>query len=320
LFVVRCSFLVVYRVVVVKLFCLYSLLIIHWHYDFSRLWLVNGYKNIAASVGGLVRHTLNGNLQLQCVLIISGLEIEENKNMAGHSHWKSIKHKKAVVDARRGKVWSKLARLIIIAAKRGANPDDNLALRYAIDKARAANMPNDTIEKAVKRGAGELGANNYESVLYEGYAPGGVAILVDALTDNRNRTAGEIRVIFDRNGGTVGAANSVGWMFASQGIIAVERQAIAEDRLIELALEAGAQDVQTAEEGYTVLTAVADFEKVRKHLASAQTPIVSAEIIMIPSQSISISGEQARKVQAFIDALEEQDDVQNVYSNAQFED
>ncbi len=240
--------------------------------------------------------------------------------MAGHSHWKSIKHKKAVVDARRGKVWSKLARLIIIAAKRGGNPDDNLALRYAIDKARAANMPNDTIEKAVKRGTGELGGNNYESVLYEGYAPGGVAILVDALTDNRNRTAGEIRVIFDRNGGSVGAANSVGWMFSSQGVIAVERQAIEEDKLIELALEAGAMDVQSAEEGYTVLTTMVDFEKVRKGLLTAKTPIVSAEITMIPSQTISVRGDHARSVQALIDALDEHDDVQNVYSNAQFED
>ena len=240
--------------------------------------------------------------------------------MAGHSHWKSIKHKKAVVDARRGKVWSKLARLIIIAAKRGGNPDDNLALRYAIDKARAANMPNDTIEKAVKRGTGELGADNYEPVLYEGYATGGVAILVDALTDNRNRTAGEIRVIFDRNGGAVGAANSVGWMFTSQGVIAVERQVIEEDKLIESVLEAGAQDVQASEEGYTILTAMADFEKVRKSLLESKIPIASAELSMIPSQTMSISGEHAHKVQALIEALEENDDVQNVYSNALFED
>ena len=181
-------------------------------------------------------------------------------------------------------------------------------------------MPNETIEKAVKRGTGELGADNYEPVLYEGYASGGVAILVDALTDNRNRTAGEIRVIFDRNGGAVGAANSVGWMFTSQGVIAVERQAIDEDKLIELALEAGAQDVQSAEEGYTVLTAMVDFEKVRKSLLGLKIPMASAEITMIPSQTISISGDHAQKVQALIEALEENDDVQNVYSNALFED
>ncbi|HTV47017.1 MAG TPA: YebC/PmpR family DNA-binding transcriptional regulator [Phycisphaerae bacterium] len=240
--------------------------------------------------------------------------------MAGHSHWKSIKHKKAVVDARRGKVWSKLARLIIIAAKRGGNPDDNLALRYAIEKARAANMPNDTIEKAIKRGTGELGANNYENVLYEGYGPGGAAILVDALTDNRNRTAGEIRVIFDRNNGAVGTANSVGWMFKMQGLIAIERGSIEEDKLIELALEAGALDVLTSDEGYMVQTTATDFEKVRKALAAAKIPIISAELSMIPSQTIGVSGETGRHVQELIEALEEHDDVQNVYSNAQWED
>jgi YebC/PmpR family DNA-binding regulatory protein len=239
--------------------------------------------------------------------------------MAGHSHWKSIKHKKAVVDARRGKVWSKLARLIIIAAKRGGNPDDNLALRYAMEKARAANMPNDTIEKAIKRGTGELGAVNYESVLYEGYAPGGVAILVDALTDNRNRTAGEIRVIFDRSGGSLGTANSVGWMFKMQGLIAIERTAVEEDRLIEMVLEAGAQDVQTSDEGYMVLTVAADFEKVRKTLAAAKISVVSAELTMVPGQTINVSPEAVQNVQALIDALEEHDDVQNVYSNAQWE-
>jgi len=240
--------------------------------------------------------------------------------MAGHSHWKSIKHKKAVVDARRGKVWSKLARLIIIAAKRGANPDDNLALRYAIEKARAANMPNDTIEKAIKRGSGELGANNYENVLYEGYAPGGAAILVDALTDNRNRTAGEIRVIFDRNGGALGTANSVGWMFKMQGLIAIERSSIDEDKLIELALESGAQDVQASEEGYMVQTGTAEFEKVRKALNEAKISLISAELTMIPSQTIGVSGEAGQSVQNLIDGLEEHDDVQNVYSNAQWED
>lgn len=236
--------------------------------------------------------------------------------MAGHSHWKSIKHKKAVVDARRGKVWSKLARLIIIAAKRGGNPDDNLALRYAIEKARAANMPNDTIDKAVKKGTGELGGNNYESVLYEGYGPHGVAILVDALTDNRNRTAGEIRVIFDRAGGALGAANSVGWMFSTLGIIAIERSAIGEDALLEMALDAGASDMTAAPEGYTVQTTLADFEKVRKAIEAAKIPMASAEITLIPGQTIAMAPETAQTIQALIDALEEHDDVQNVYTNA----
>ncbi len=238
--------------------------------------------------------------------------------MAGHSHWKSIKHKKAVVDARRGKVWSKLARLIIIAAKRGGNPDDNLALRYAIEKARAANMPNDTIDKAVKKGTGESGSTNYESVLYEGYGPGGVAILVDALTDNRNRTAGEIRVIFDRAGGAVGAANSVGWMFSKLGIIAIERSLVREDTLLDIALEAGAADVVSSPEGYTVQTGLQEYEKVRKAVEAAGIAMASAEITLIPSQTVAMSAEVSTAIQALIDALEEHDDVQNVYTNAQW--
>ena len=240
--------------------------------------------------------------------------------MAGHSHWKSIKRKKAVTDARRGQVWSKLARLIIIAAKRGANPADNLALRYAIEKARAANMPNDTIDKAVKKGAGGTGATNFESVLYEGYGPGGAAILAEALTDNRNRTASEVRAIFDRHGGALGSANSVGWLFSSQGLIAIERQAVEEDRLLELALEAGAADVQTAPEGYTVQTALADFEKVRQALQAAKIPLASAELTMAPHQSLNLTGELGARVQGLIDALEENDDIQNVYCNATWEE
>ncbi len=240
--------------------------------------------------------------------------------MAGHSHWKSIKRKKAVVDSRRGKEWSKIARLIIIAAKRGGNPDDNLALRYAIDKGRAANMPNDTIDKAVKKGTGELGGANYEPTLYEGYAAGGVAILVDALTDNRNRSASEIRVIFDRNGGALGAANTVAWMFSHRGLIAIERTAIGEDQLIELALEAGAADVIASPEGFTIETALADFERVRRALEQAKIPTVSAELGMVPSQTITVSGEAAARLQSLIEGLEDNDDVQNVYSNAQFAD
>ncbi|MGN6367842.1 MAG: YebC/PmpR family DNA-binding transcriptional regulator [Phycisphaerae bacterium] len=236
--------------------------------------------------------------------------------MAGHSHWKNIKRKKAVVDARRGQAWSKIARLIMIAAKRGSNPDDNLALRFAIDKARAVNMPNDTIDKAVKKGSGELGATNFEQVNYEGYGPGGVAIMVDALTDNRNRTAGEVRLIFDKHGGAVGAANSVGWMFSKKGIINIERSKIDEEKLMEIALDAGAEDVQTSEDGYEVSTTVADFEKVRKALAAANIEMAQAEIMNIPSQTVAVSGDAAEKLQKIIDGLEANDDVQNVFTNA----
>jgi len=236
--------------------------------------------------------------------------------MAGHSHWKNIKRKKAVIDARRGQAWSKVARLIMIAAKHGANPDDNLALRFAIDKGRAVNMPNETIEKAVKKGSGELGAINFESVLYEGYGPGGVAVLVDALTDNRNRTAGEIRMLFDKRGGAVGAANSVGWMFTKKGVINIEKAKVTEERLMEIALEAGAEDIVTSDEGYEVTTTATEFEKVRRAIEAAKIETVSAELIMIPSQTVAISGEAVEKHQAMIDALEAHEDVQNVYSNA----
>jgi YebC/PmpR family DNA-binding regulatory protein len=237
--------------------------------------------------------------------------------MAGHSHWKNIKRKKAVIDARRGQAWSKVARLIMIAAKRGANPDDNLALRYAIDKARAVNIPNHTIENAVKKGSGEGGGHNFESVLYEGYGPGGVAILVDALTDNRNRTAGEVRLIFDKHNGALGAANSVGWMFAKKGVIAIERSKIGEDKLMEIALDAGAEDVQTSEEGYSVTTTYQDFEKVRQALLAAKIELAEADLAMIPSQTVALSADHADKLQKIVDGLESNDDVQTVYTNAE---
>ena len=237
--------------------------------------------------------------------------------MAGHSHWKNIKRKKAVIDARRGQAWSKIARLIMIAAKRGSNPDDNLALRYTIEKARAANMPNDTIDKAIKKGSGESGAINFESVLYEGYGPGGVAILVDALTDNRNRTAGEVRMIFDKHNGNVAGANAVGWMFAKKGIINIEKNKIAEDKLMELALDAGAEDIITSDDGYEVTTTLQDFEKVRQALLAAKIELASADLAMIPSQSVAITGDNAEKLQKIIDGLEANDDVQNVYNNAE---
>lgn len=239
--------------------------------------------------------------------------------MAGHSHWKNIKRKKAVLDARRGKEWSKIARLIMIAAQRGGNPADNISLRLAMEKGRAVNMPNDTIDKAIKKGTGELGKNSYETVLYEGYGPGGVAILVDALTDNRNRTAGEVRMIFDKNGGAVGAANSVGWMFAKRGVIFIEKAKVTEDRLMEIALEAGAEDIQTSEEGYEVTTGVAEFEKVKKALQDAKIELAAADLTMVPSQTVAVSGEHAERLQRIVEGLEDHDDVQNVYTNAEME-
>jgi YebC/PmpR family DNA-binding regulatory protein len=237
--------------------------------------------------------------------------------MAGHSHWKNIKRKKAVVDAKRGQAWSKIARLIMIAAKRGANPNDNLALRFAMDKARAVNMPNDTIDKAVKKGSGELGATNFESVLYEGYGPGGVAILADALTDNRNRTAGEIRMIFDKHNGALAGTNAVARMFLKKGVINVEKSKIDEDKLMELALEAGAEDVVTSDEGYEVTTTYQDFEKVRQALQAAKLELAHADLMMVPTQTVALAGDNAEKLQKIVEGLEANDDVQNVYTNAE---
>ena len=237
--------------------------------------------------------------------------------MAGHSHWKNIKRKKAVIDAKRGQAWSKIARLIMIAAKRGANPNDNLALRFAMDKARAVNMPNDTIEKAVKKGSGELGATNFESVLYEGYGPGGVAILVDALTDNRNRTAGEVRMIFDKHNGALAGTNAVARMFLKKGVINIEKSKIEEDKLMELALEAGAEDIVTSDEGYEVTTTYQDFEKVRQALQATKLELAHADLMMIPTQTVALAGDNAEKLQKIVEGLEANDDVQNVYTNAE---
>ena len=171
--------------------------------------------------------------------------------MSGHSHWAGIKYKKAANDAKRGKIWSKVAKMIIVAAKAGGgDPAQNLALRYAIDKGKSANMPKDTIEKAIKKGTGELGAVNYEEVLYEGYAPGGIAIMLDGLTDNRNRTGPEIKKIFEKRGGSLGTSGCVNWMFSKKGLITVKAEATDEDTLMEIALSAGADDMDDTGEVY----------------------------------------------------------------------
>ena len=238
--------------------------------------------------------------------------------MSGHSHWAKIKRSKGANDAKRGRVWSKLARRIIVAARAGGgNPDENLTLRYSIEEAREENMPNDTIDKAVKKGSGELGAVNFDSVLYEGYGPGGVAILADALTDNRNRTAGEIRMIFDKHNGALAGTNAVARMFLKKGIINVEKSKIEEDKLMELALDAGAEDVVTSEEGYEITTTYQDFEKVRQALQAAKLELAHADLMMIPAQTVALAGDNAEKLQKIVEGLEANDDVQNVYTNAE---
>jgi YebC/PmpR family DNA-binding regulatory protein len=237
--------------------------------------------------------------------------------MSGHSHWAGIKHKKAANDAKRGKVWSKLARFIIVAARRGGgDPSANLALRYAIDKAKAANMPKDTIEKAVKKGTGGLEGANYEEVMYEGYGPGGVAIMVEALTDNRHRTAPEMKKAFERHGGSMGAAGCVGWMFSKKGLITVSTSSANEDELMEVVLGARADDMKTNGDVYEITCEPTAFEGLKKTLEQTNIPMNVAEIVMLPKTTVTINDpETARKIVNLMEAIEDHDDVQNAYSN-----
>jgi len=237
--------------------------------------------------------------------------------MSGHSHWAGIKYKKAVNDARRGKIWSKLARIIIVAAKTGGgDPAANLSLRYAIDKAKAANMPKDTIEKAIKRGTGELEPVNFEEVLYEGYAPGGVAIMAEALTDNRNRTGPEIKRLFERHGGSLGTTGCVSWMFSKKGLITVDAAEADEDQLLEIALAAGADDMENTGQLYEITCQPDAYEKLKKTLKEKDIPTEVAEISMVPQNTVPVNDPAtAKKIISLMEEFEDHDDVQNSYAN-----
>ncbi len=237
--------------------------------------------------------------------------------MSGHSHWAGIKYKKAVNDARRGRIWSKLARMIIVAAKAGGgDPSANLSLRYAIDKAKAANMPKDTIEKAVKKGTGELGPVNFEEVLYEGYGTGGVAIMVEALTDNRNRTGPEIKKIFEKHGGSLGSSGCVAWIFSQKGLITINTSNTGEDELMEIVLGAGADDMRTTGDIYEITCQPGAYEKLREALKEKDIATEVAEISMVPANTVPVDdAAAARKIITLMDAFEDHDDVQNVYAN-----
>ncbi|HZD03163.1 MAG TPA: YebC/PmpR family DNA-binding transcriptional regulator [Actinomycetes bacterium] len=236
--------------------------------------------------------------------------------MSGHSKWSSIKHQKGVKDARRGKLFAKLIRAIEVAARSGgANPEGNPTLADAIHKAKDNSVPNDTIDRAVKRGAGELGGQQLELVTYEGYAPGGVAVLVDALTDNRNRTASAIRHAFAKGGGSMADAGAVSYLFTRKGQIVVLGEQVDEERVMEVALEAGAEDVESGDEGYTVTTAPGDLRAVRAAFDAAGIAYQSAEVSMVPSMSVPLDREGAVKVLRLLDALDDLDDVQDVYAN-----
>ena len=237
--------------------------------------------------------------------------------MSGHSHWSSIKHKKASADAKRGKAWSKVARMIIVAAKRGGgDPNSNLLLRYAIDKAKSVNMPKDTIEKAIKKATGEGAAIHFEEMAYEGYGPKGVAIMVDVLTDNRARTVAEIKKIFERHGGALGATGCVGWMFHKKGLITVKTEAAKEDDLMEIALGAGAEDMRNVGGIYEITCLPAAFEGLKKALEAKSIPMEVAEVSMVPANEIPISdAETARKIVGLMEEFDDHEDVQNAYAN-----
>jgi len=236
--------------------------------------------------------------------------------MSGHSHWSGIKHKKALIDAKRGKLWSKLARNIIVAAKAGGpDPAANLSLRYAIDKAKDANMPKDSIEKAIKKGSGELGGADYEEIVYEGYGCNGVAVLCEALTDNRNRTAGELRHIFDKRGGALGATGCVAWIFQKKGFFTVSAELIDEDALMELALEAGADDVELIDDAFEITCKVDAYEHIKHTLNENEIETKLAEISQIPSNYVNLDQTGAKKILDLLEDLEDHDDVQNVYAN-----
>jgi YebC/PmpR family DNA-binding regulatory protein len=234
--------------------------------------------------------------------------------MSGHSRWSTIKHKKAAADAKRSKNWTKLIKEVTVAAKMGGgDPGGNPRLRTAIDKARAENMPMDTITRAIKKGTGELGEVSYEEITYEGRGPGGTAVLVEVMTDNRNRTVSEIRHFFDKANGVFG--EKVAWMFKKQGLITFEKAVVTEDKLMELALELGAEDVRDADEVWEVVTDPKTFEDVRAGLEKAGLKPQSGEIAQVPSTYVKLEGEAAETVLKFVSTLEDHDDVQNVYSN-----
>ncbi len=237
--------------------------------------------------------------------------------MSGHSKWSTIKHKKAAQDAKRGKVFTKLIKEITVAARLGGgDPAANPRLRAAISAAKNANMPKDNIERAIKKGTGELEGVSYEDVTYEGYGPGGVAVLVETITDNRQRTVAEVRHIFAKRGGSMGEPGSVAWIFSKKGLIVVEKDKVDEETLMEVALEAGADDLQEQESEWEIVTSPESFSQVKAALESQNIPILSAEVTMVPQNTVKIEDEQkAAQLMKLMEALEDNDDVQHVYAN-----
>ncbi|MEA3428633.1 MAG: YebC/PmpR family DNA-binding transcriptional regulator [Thermodesulfobacteriota bacterium] len=241
--------------------------------------------------------------------------------MSGHSKWSSIKHKKGATDAKRGKIFSKLNKEITVAARTGGgDPSGNPRLRTAIQAAKSENMPKDNIERAIKKGTGELEGVNYEESTYEGYGPGGAAVLIESLTDNKNRAVADIRHILTKCGGNLGENGCVSWMFDSKGYIDVEKKAVDEDKLMETAIEAGAEDVREDNDSFEIITEPGDFEAVKTAIDNASIPYVVAEITMLPQTMLELKGKEAQQMIKLMETLEDCDDVQKVYTNADIPD
>jgi YebC/PmpR family DNA-binding regulatory protein len=237
--------------------------------------------------------------------------------MSGHSKWHTIKHKKGALDAKRGKIFTKLIKEVTVAARTGGtgDVDANARLRKAVTDAKAQNMPNDTIDRAIKRGTGELEGVNYDEITYEGYGIGGVAVLIETMTDNRNRTVAELRHLFSKNGGNLGEAGSVAWMFDRKGQIIVSKDAKGEDELLEIALEAGADDMESGDDVFEIFTSQESFHEVSESLKKAGIEPLSAELSMIPQNYIKLEGDDAKKMLKLYDALDDNDDVQKIFAN-----
>ena len=241
--------------------------------------------------------------------------------MSGHSKWSSIKHKKAATDAKRGKIFTKLIKEITVAARMGGgDAETNPRLRAAILAAKSENMPKDNIARAVKKGTGDLEGVNYEEIIYEGYGPGGAAVLIESLTDNKNRTVADIRYIFSKAGGNMGENGCVAWMFDKKGYIAVEDKAVDEEALMEAALDAGAEDIREDDGNFEVIIAPEDFEGVKAAIDNASIPYAVAEMTMLPQTTTLLKGKEAEQMVRLMDALEDCDDVQKVYTNADIPD
>ena len=235
--------------------------------------------------------------------------------MSGHSKWATIKHKKAATDAKRGSLFTKLIKEITIAARSGGKPEANPRLRVAIERAKEASMPSDNIERAIKKGTGELEGVSYEDITLEGYGPGGVAIFIEGVSDNKNRTTSEIRTIFSKRGSNMAGAGSVSWMFEKKGYFVIGKDTIDEDKLMGIVLDAGAEDLIAEDENFAVKTAPADFFKVKKVLEDNKIKVEDAEITLLPKSTVKVEGDDAKKVLELVDALEDHEDVQHVYAN-----